>query len=133
MVKVSDHGRHVMSSSPVPLRTHRVGQRCTLNLSRDETSSRWCGDVVRRGSASSGPLRGRICGGRVVCVVGDSSKERSAESDPGGRGTWLRMARRRGLAHIEKSSLALALDHARQHVMSVSPLFSFEESSGGYT
>ncbi|GFY06073.1 hypothetical protein TNCV_3107521 [Trichonephila clavipes] len=29
----------VMSSSPVPLRTRRVGQRCTLNLSRAETSS----------------------------------------------------------------------------------------------
>ncbi|PRD29457.1 UNVERIFIED_CONTAM: hypothetical protein NCL1_29355 [Trichonephila clavipes] len=37
VVKVSDHGRHVMSSSPVPLKTHRVGQRCTLNLSRAET------------------------------------------------------------------------------------------------
>ncbi|GFW30470.1 uncharacterized protein TNCV_454081 [Trichonephila clavipes] len=47
VVKVSDH---VMSSSPVvPLKTHRVGQRCTLNLSRAETSSRWCGVVVRRG------------------------------------------------------------------------------------
>ncbi|GFT64819.1 uncharacterized protein TNCV_2256611 [Trichonephila clavipes] len=44
-VKVSDHGRHVMSSSPVPLKTHRVGQRCTLNLSRAEASSRWCGVV----------------------------------------------------------------------------------------
>ncbi|GFT50717.1 transposon Ty3-I Gag-Pol polyprotein [Trichonephila clavipes] len=32
----------VTSSSPVPLKTHRVGQRCTLNLSRGETSSRWC-------------------------------------------------------------------------------------------
>ncbi|GFU56403.1 hypothetical protein TNCV_2609251 [Trichonephila clavipes] len=31
-----------MSSSPVPLKTRRVGQRCTLNLSRAETSSRWC-------------------------------------------------------------------------------------------
>ncbi|GFX21785.1 hypothetical protein TNCV_2310641 [Trichonephila clavipes] len=41
VVKVLDHGRHVMSSSPVPLRTRRVGQRCTLNLSRAETSSRW--------------------------------------------------------------------------------------------
>ncbi|GFX64746.1 hypothetical protein TNCV_4682211 [Trichonephila clavipes] len=39
--RVSDHGRHVMSSSPVPLETRRVGQRCTLNLSRAETSSRW--------------------------------------------------------------------------------------------
>ncbi|GFW76228.1 uncharacterized protein TNCV_3800631 [Trichonephila clavipes] len=38
----------VTSSSPVPLKTHRVGPRGTLNLSRDETSSRWCGVVVRR-------------------------------------------------------------------------------------
>ncbi|GFS71451.1 uncharacterized protein TNCV_5051541 [Trichonephila clavipes] len=43
VVKVLDHGRHVMSSRPVPLKTRRVGQRCTLNLSRAETSSRWCG------------------------------------------------------------------------------------------
>ncbi|GFU16942.1 uncharacterized protein TNCV_1772231 [Trichonephila clavipes] len=42
------------SSIPVPLKTRRVGQRCTLNLSRAETSSRWCGVVVRRGGASSG-------------------------------------------------------------------------------
>ncbi|GFW64966.1 uncharacterized protein TNCV_392321 [Trichonephila clavipes] len=44
----------VMSSSPVPLKTRRVGQRCTLNLSKAETSSRWCSVVVRRGGASSG-------------------------------------------------------------------------------
>ncbi|GFT58836.1 uncharacterized protein TNCV_184911 [Trichonephila clavipes] len=43
----------VSSSSPVPLKTHRVGQRCTLNLSRAEMSSRWCGVVVRREGASS--------------------------------------------------------------------------------
>ncbi|GFT47288.1 uncharacterized protein TNCV_3748921 [Trichonephila clavipes] len=49
VVKVSNHGRHVMSSIPVPLKTRRVGQRCTLNLSRAETSSRWCGVGVRRG------------------------------------------------------------------------------------
>ncbi|GFW50724.1 putative DD41D transposase [Trichonephila clavipes] len=42
VVKVSDFGRHVMSSSPVPLKILRVGQRCTLNLSRVETSSRCC-------------------------------------------------------------------------------------------
>ncbi|GFX51998.1 uncharacterized protein TNCV_3064151 [Trichonephila clavipes] len=54
VVRVSDHGRYVMSSSPVPLKTRRVGQRCTLNLSRAETPSRWCGVVVRRGGASSG-------------------------------------------------------------------------------
>ncbi|GFW36375.1 uncharacterized protein TNCV_3712941 [Trichonephila clavipes] len=44
----------VTGSSPVPLKTRRVGQRCTLNLSRAEMSSRWCGVVVRRGGASSG-------------------------------------------------------------------------------
>ncbi|GFT36521.1 uncharacterized protein TNCV_1344801 [Trichonephila clavipes] len=49
VVKVSDHGRYVMSLSTVPLKTHRVGQRCTLNLSRAETTSRWCGVVVWRG------------------------------------------------------------------------------------
>ncbi|GFX10008.1 uncharacterized protein TNCV_4101471 [Trichonephila clavipes] len=49
VVKVSDQGRHVMSSSPVPLKTRRVRQRCTLNLSRAEASSRWYGAVVRRG------------------------------------------------------------------------------------
>ncbi|GFW37927.1 putative transposase-like protein [Trichonephila clavipes] len=39
----------VTSSSPVPLKTRRVGQRCTLNLS----SSCWCGVVVRiRGGSS---------------------------------------------------------------------------------
>ncbi|GFU76951.1 hypothetical protein TNCV_4521071 [Trichonephila clavipes] len=57
VVKVSDQGRHVMSSStnkPVPLKTRRVGQRCTLNLSRVETTSLWCGVVVKRGDASSG-------------------------------------------------------------------------------
>ncbi|GFV87992.1 histone-lysine N-methyltransferase SETMAR [Trichonephila clavipes] len=45
---------HVKSSNPVPLKTRRVGQRCTLNLSRAEKSCRWCGVVVRRGGSSSG-------------------------------------------------------------------------------
>ncbi|GFU27040.1 uncharacterized protein TNCV_280261 [Trichonephila clavipes] len=44
----------VTGSSPVPLKIRCVGQRCTLNLSRAETSSRGCGVVVRRGGASSG-------------------------------------------------------------------------------
>ncbi|GFV51275.1 uncharacterized protein TNCV_2174621 [Trichonephila clavipes] len=39
----------VTSSSPVPLKTRRLGQRCTLNLSRAEMSSCCCGVVVRRG------------------------------------------------------------------------------------
>ncbi|GFW18426.1 hypothetical protein TNCV_1184541 [Trichonephila clavipes] len=42
----------VTSLSPVALKTHRVGQRCTLNLSRAGTSSRWCGAVARRGAAA---------------------------------------------------------------------------------
>ncbi|GFS61788.1 hypothetical protein TNCV_4345081 [Trichonephila clavipes] len=40
----------------VPLKTRRVGERCTLNLVRAQTSSPWCGVVVRRGSASSGDI-----------------------------------------------------------------------------
>ncbi|GFW77736.1 hypothetical protein TNCV_134271 [Trichonephila clavipes] len=54
LVKISNHGRHVMSLSPVPLKTRRVEQRCTLKLPTAETSSRWCGVVVRRGGSSSG-------------------------------------------------------------------------------
>ncbi|GFS54530.1 hypothetical protein TNCV_1742801 [Trichonephila clavipes] len=54
VVKISDQGRHAMSSSPVSLKTRRVGQRCMLNLSRAEMSSRWSGVVVRRGDANSG-------------------------------------------------------------------------------
>ncbi|GFW77187.1 uncharacterized protein TNCV_2726171 [Trichonephila clavipes] len=42
----------VTSSSPVPLKTRRVGQRSTLNLSRAETYSRWCDVVVRMGGGS---------------------------------------------------------------------------------
>ncbi|GFW64090.1 uncharacterized protein TNCV_707951 [Trichonephila clavipes] len=49
VVKESDHGWHATSSSLVPPNTRRVGERCTLNLSRAQTSSRWCGVVVRRG------------------------------------------------------------------------------------
>ncbi|GFT46449.1 uncharacterized protein TNCV_440971 [Trichonephila clavipes] len=39
----------VTSSTPVPLKTRRVGEKCTLNLSRAQTTSRWCGVAVRRG------------------------------------------------------------------------------------
>ncbi|GFU72011.1 uncharacterized protein TNCV_1368841 [Trichonephila clavipes] len=50
----------VTSSSPVPLKTRRVGQRCTLNLSRAETSSRWCGVVVRRGGCQQCDVNNKI-------------------------------------------------------------------------
>ncbi|GFV36707.1 hypothetical protein TNCV_1033831 [Trichonephila clavipes] len=53
-VKESDRGWHVPSSSPVSQQTRHVGERCTSNLSRAQTSSRWCGVVVRRGGASLG-------------------------------------------------------------------------------
>ncbi|GFW47059.1 hypothetical protein TNCV_55131 [Trichonephila clavipes] len=39
-----------MISSPVPLKTRPLGQRCTLNLSRAQTVSHWTGsDVVQSG------------------------------------------------------------------------------------
>ncbi|GFU73500.1 hypothetical protein TNCV_931861 [Trichonephila clavipes] len=40
VVKASDRGWHITSLSPVPLKTRRVGERCTLHLSKAETSSR---------------------------------------------------------------------------------------------
>ncbi|GFW97471.1 hypothetical protein TNCV_4991471 [Trichonephila clavipes] len=43
----------VESSSPVPLKTRRVGERCMLNLSGLKCP-RWCSVEVRRGVASSG-------------------------------------------------------------------------------
>ncbi|GFT60723.1 hypothetical protein TNCV_3584351 [Trichonephila clavipes] len=49
VVKVSDRGWRVMSSSRVTLKTLRVGERCTQNLLRAQTSSRWCGVVFRIG------------------------------------------------------------------------------------
>ncbi|GFU82605.1 hypothetical protein TNCV_2306491 [Trichonephila clavipes] len=30
------------------LKTRRIRERCTINLSRDQTSSRWCGSKERR-------------------------------------------------------------------------------------
>ncbi|GFU91408.1 hypothetical protein TNCV_2541761 [Trichonephila clavipes] len=56
VVYVSDRGWLCHELEPSTTKTHRVGQRCTLNLSRAETSSRWCGVVVRRGGASSGAV-----------------------------------------------------------------------------
>ncbi|GFW03430.1 uncharacterized protein TNCV_1739801 [Trichonephila clavipes] len=50
-VMVSDNVRNVMSSSPVPLKNRRVGEQCTLHLSRAQTSSLWGGVVVRRGGS----------------------------------------------------------------------------------
>ncbi|GFX66034.1 hypothetical protein TNCV_14551 [Trichonephila clavipes] len=61
MVKVSDYGGHVMSSSPASLKTRRVGEQCTLNFSRTQTSSRWCGVEVRRGGTSSENEINTIC------------------------------------------------------------------------
>ncbi|GFW13275.1 hypothetical protein TNCV_4121731 [Trichonephila clavipes] len=41
VVKVSDHGRHVISSSPVLLKTRRVGELCTLK--RPPVGGVWLG------------------------------------------------------------------------------------------
>ncbi|GFU08168.1 uncharacterized protein TNCV_3766191 [Trichonephila clavipes] len=61
VVKVSDHGRLAMNSSPVPQKTRRVGGvRYTLNLSRAQTSFRWGGVIVKRGDASSDVVLGHL-------------------------------------------------------------------------
>ncbi|GFW34090.1 hypothetical protein TNCV_287741 [Trichonephila clavipes] len=44
----------VMSSRLVSLKAHHVRERCTLNLSRAQTSSRRCGGIVKGGGTSSG-------------------------------------------------------------------------------
>ncbi|GFX75696.1 uncharacterized protein TNCV_3575211 [Trichonephila clavipes] len=46
----------VTSWSPVPLKTRRVGKRCTLNLSRAQTFSCWSDVVVQRGQLKYRPL-----------------------------------------------------------------------------
>ncbi|GFU22086.1 hypothetical protein TNCV_4300671 [Trichonephila clavipes] len=48
VIKVSDRGWPVTSSSPVPLKTCRVGEQCMLHMSSAQMSSRWCDVVVRR-------------------------------------------------------------------------------------
>ncbi|GFX59881.1 hypothetical protein TNCV_4983941 [Trichonephila clavipes] len=45
----------VTSSSPVPLKTRRVEERCTLNLSRAQMSSCLSGVVVKRGQLKYRP------------------------------------------------------------------------------
>ncbi|GFX33152.1 uncharacterized protein TNCV_5043191 [Trichonephila clavipes] len=45
VVKISDCHEFEPSTTKDP----RVGKRCTFNLSRAQTSSRWCGGVVRKG------------------------------------------------------------------------------------
>ncbi|GFW62468.1 hypothetical protein TNCV_291421 [Trichonephila clavipes] len=47
--------KEVTSSSPVPLKTRRVGERCTLNLSRAQTSSGWSGVGVKRSQLKNRP------------------------------------------------------------------------------
>ncbi|GFT89393.1 GPI inositol-deacylase [Trichonephila clavipes] len=55
----------VTGSSPVPLKTRRVGQRCTLNLSRAETSSRW---------------KDRFTGNPVLFIPGNAGSHRQVRS-----------------------------------------------------
>ncbi|GFS94460.1 hypothetical protein TNCV_2014791 [Trichonephila clavipes] len=43
LVKFLDCGWVVASPSPVPLKTRRAGERCTLNLPTAQTFSFWCG------------------------------------------------------------------------------------------
>ncbi|GFW20758.1 uncharacterized protein TNCV_1049791 [Trichonephila clavipes] len=64
----------VTCSSPVPLKTHRVGEKCTLNLSRAQTSSCWSGVVVKRRQ-----LKYRPPHLTVVQITNSSNSPRVAE------------------------------------------------------
>ncbi|GFV41806.1 hypothetical protein TNCV_3629571 [Trichonephila clavipes] len=63
----------VTSSMLVPLEARRVGKRCTLNLSRAQTSYRWSCVVVRRGGPSSGVAAVAEWYRIVACHVTSSS------------------------------------------------------------
>ncbi|GFT97199.1 uncharacterized protein TNCV_3858541 [Trichonephila clavipes] len=63
-----------MSSMPVPLKIRRVGQRFMLNLSRAQTSSRWCSMVVRRGSARSGVIHVTLPWSKMTWSVAKSPR-----------------------------------------------------------
>ncbi|GFX59532.1 hypothetical protein TNCV_2034601 [Trichonephila clavipes] len=54
LVKVPDRGWLVTSSSPISPKIRRVGEGWTLNLSRVQTSSRWCAVEVRASSLDRG-------------------------------------------------------------------------------
>ncbi|GFY24375.1 hypothetical protein TNCV_1014241 [Trichonephila clavipes] len=56
VVKVLDHGRPVMSSNLVPLKTRRVGEPMHVKSVESSNVLRWCGAVVWRSGASSGVL-----------------------------------------------------------------------------
>ncbi|GFU80621.1 hypothetical protein TNCV_534951 [Trichonephila clavipes] len=74
VVKVWDRGWLVTSLSPLPLKTRRVGQRCTLNLSRAQTSSHWCGSQERRIPGEGG--REQLYSLRRAAVVAEWSRYR---------------------------------------------------------
>ncbi|GFV45424.1 uncharacterized protein TNCV_858621 [Trichonephila clavipes] len=72
----------VTSSSPIPLKIRRIGQRCALNLPRAETSSPWCGVVVRRGGVPDqhgGTINSRRATSPLVRLV--KGEERLEASD----------------------------------------------------
>ncbi|GFV20931.1 hypothetical protein TNCV_4532001 [Trichonephila clavipes] len=50
MVRVTDSWQRIMSSSLVPLKTHRVGRVTHVKYVDVQTAPRWCGVEVRRGS-----------------------------------------------------------------------------------
>ncbi|GFW13977.1 hypothetical protein TNCV_4701121 [Trichonephila clavipes] len=63
-----------MSSSPVPLKTGHERERCMLNLSRAQMSSRWFDVVVRRKGCQ---LR---CCPRLLTMVVDYEVRRQKSS-----------------------------------------------------
>ncbi|GFS91907.1 uncharacterized protein TNCV_1930871 [Trichonephila clavipes] len=71
LVKLLDRDWRIMRLSPVRLKIRRLGKRCTLNLSRAQTFSRWCGVVVGRGGSQL-----RCCPHHLTMVQNDEVHRR---------------------------------------------------------
>ncbi|GFY15669.1 hypothetical protein TNCV_1283171 [Trichonephila clavipes] len=54
VVKVSDHARHVMSSSPIPLNTRRVGSPASAEILERKPPDKRASSIHRTGVRASG-------------------------------------------------------------------------------
>ncbi|GFU17261.1 hypothetical protein TNCV_1854821 [Trichonephila clavipes] len=119
IVKVSARGWLVTSSSLEPLKTRHVGERCPFDLSRAETSSRWCGisEMGVSSQMSSSSLDHDVIGPEFIfiddnaCPYKTSAFEELLESPRYGRGTKWTRSRTRDLRYRVPNSKTNVTGH----------------------